>query len=165
MKSKILIIAVIMLFGTGMSYSQSKTHKHKGDCNHAEKQEFMGDKHHGPKIPDLTEAQEKQMKTLRLEFMKNIMPVKNIIGEKKAKLHSLKSAEKADITAINKQIDEIGILKTQIEKEQAKLEQDIRKLLTEEQRLFFDMHKEKRENHDNNHHDKGGKINKRKHKG
>jgi len=164
MKSKILIVAVIMLFGTSMSFSQNKTYNHKGDCQHAEKQGIMDRKHHEPNIPNLTEKQETQMKDLHLEFKKNIMPIKNIIGEKEAKLHSLKSAEKADIAAINKQIEEIGNLKIQIEKEQAKLEQDIRKLLNDEQRLFFDMHKGKKRHHNNDRMNRHDKKKSKKHK-
>ncbi len=141
MKSKLVIVALLLLFGTGLSYGQKvKQNKDNDPCPYAEKQHCKGDRHHGSKIPDLTEEQEEKMKSFHLEFGQNVLPVKNEIKEKEANLVSLKTAKNVDMAAINSQIEAIGMLKVQLEKKHAELEQEIRKILNDEQRLFFDMH-------------------------
>lgn len=92
-------------------------------------------------IPNITEEQTKKIEALSTPHLKEILPLKNQIAEKKAQLNTLSTAEKADMTAINKKIDEIGALKTQILKSREAQKQEIRKILTEEQRLIFDMNK------------------------
>jgi Spy/CpxP family protein refolding chaperone len=57
---------------------------------------------------------------------------------------TLSTADKADMNAIYKNIEEIGEVKTEIAKVQAKEHQDVRNLLTEEQLLSFDNSRGKR---------------------
>ncbi|MEA3446113.1 MAG: periplasmic heavy metal sensor [Bacteroidota bacterium] len=141
MKSKLILIAVMLLLGTGLSFGQKeKMRTDDGPYPHSRNYHLMSDKHHGPKIPDMTEEQETQMKTLHLEMGKFMLPIKNELKEKEARLNSLKTAEKVDMAAINDQIEAIGALKIKMEKKHAEHEQDVRKMLTEEQRLHFDMH-------------------------
>ncbi|OFX44174.1 MAG: hypothetical protein A2046_08105 [Bacteroidetes bacterium GWA2_30_7] len=96
-------------------------------------------------IPNLTEEQTKKIESLKTPHLKQMLPIKNQLGEKKAQLNTLSTAEKADMVAINKKIDEIGDLKTQMMKNREAHKQEIRKILTEEQRLIFDMHNDKKE--------------------
>lgn len=140
MKSKIVLVALIMLIGTGLSFGQKdKMNKEKEVCPHTEKEKMKGDNQHGPKIPDMTEEQEKEMKTLHLKFGQDVLPLKNEMKEKEARLISLKTAKNVDMAAINSKIEEIGQVKIQLEKKHAALEQEMRKVLTDEQRLHFDM--------------------------
>jgi len=55
---------------------------------------------------------------------------------------TLMTAEKPDLDAINKNIEKMGSLKTEMAKIQAKSRLDMRAQLTEEQRLKFDLHRE-----------------------
>jgi len=89
-------------------------------------------------LPDLTDAQKEEMKTIRLNTMKTIQPLKNQLMEKKAHLNTLTTAEKADQKAINKQIDEISSLEASIQKVRAGSHQEVRSILTDEQRILFD---------------------------
>ncbi len=89
-------------------------------------------------IPDLTEDQQAKIKELRLEQMKLAQDFKNLMGENKAKYRTLMTADKADMTAINKNIDEQTAIKNKMMKAKAKHKQAIRSLLTEEQRIIFD---------------------------
>lgn len=91
-------------------------------------------------IPDLTEKQEAQIRELRTAYMKATLPLKNQLIEKEVRLNTLSTGEKANMKEINNIIEEIGTLKTAIMKKQAAHRQEIRTLLTEEQRLVFDAH-------------------------
>ncbi len=93
---------------------------------------------HHQMLPDLTDAQKDQMKAIHIKGMKATQPLKNAIMEKRAHLNTLSSADKADIKAINKQIDDISVLQASIKKVRAANKQEIRSLLTDEQRVIFD---------------------------
>jgi Spy/CpxP family protein refolding chaperone len=105
---------------------------HEGQCN-MQGGGFLG-------IPDLTDNQMKELQRIKMEHMKEVMPLKNELDEKEAHLRTLATAANPDINAIYAEIEKIGLIRTDLQKKKAKMEQDIRKVLTEEQRLFFDMH-------------------------
>jgi len=92
-------------------------------------------------IQGLTSDQQKKIEALNLTFRKETLQLKNQLEEKRAHLHTLQSADKADLTAINSSIDEIGQLHTQMMKKEAAKHEAIRRLLTDEQRVAFDTHK------------------------
>ncbi len=102
----------------------------------------------GQNIPDLTEKQENSIKELRTKFLKDTKNHKNTITELEAKLHTLKTADSPDMKEIYTQIEKIGDLKVKIEKAQADMEQNVRKLLTEDQKVLFDSNR--RNMHRNN---------------
>ena len=96
---------------------------------------------------NLSADQKKKMAELRTQLKKDVLPLKNQLGEKKAKMRTLETADKADIAAINALIDEIQSLQGKIMKLHATQRQEIRKMLTPEQRVDFDlkgMRKEKK---------------------
>jgi Spy/CpxP family protein refolding chaperone len=88
----------------------------------------------------LSSEQMDQMKAIKLNNQKEMLPLKNTLGEKEAKLKSLQTAANADMKAINAQLDEIGALKVKMAKIKANGHQEVRKLLTDDQRVMFDMH-------------------------
>lgn len=142
MKSKIVLVVAILFIATGMSLAQrEKPEKEDAPSPYTEKHHFKGDKHPGHMIADLSEEQENQMKALRLKFGQDVLPIKNDLKEKEARLISLKTAKEVDMAAINKQIEEIGYVKINLAKKIAAKEQEMRKVLTEEQRLQFDLRK------------------------
>jgi Spy/CpxP family protein refolding chaperone len=69
-----------------------------------------------------------------------MLPLKNELGEKKAKMKTLQTANPADMKAINSLIDDMTVVKTKMSKSRAAMHQEIRKVLTEDQRIKFDMH-------------------------
>ncbi len=131
-KSAVLIVALIM--ATSQMYAQQGNGQgqgnKKGQCNGYGK--FMN-------IPDLTDSQIEKIKVLKTTHMKTVLPVKNEIGEKEAKLRTLMSAENVDMSKVNSLIDEISVKKAFMKKDGVKMAIEIRKILTEEQRVFFDM--------------------------
>lgn len=96
---------------------------------------------HSDMLPDLTEAQKDQMKAIHIKGMKATQTLKNQLMEKRAHLNTLSSADKADMKAINKQIDEIFIIQASIHKVRAASKQEVRSLLTDDQRVMFDARK------------------------
>jgi Spy/CpxP family protein refolding chaperone len=88
----------------------------------------------------LSEEQTKQIEKLRLENQKKMLPLRNDLNEKQARMKTLETAETPDMKAINSLIDEMSVIKTKMAKDRAANHQEVRKLLTEEQRLKFDMH-------------------------
>ena len=99
---------------------------------------------HEMNIPNLTEEQKTKIKSLRLATMKEIQPLRNQLGELRAKGKTLTTCEKSDMKAINANIDDITKLQNQIMKIREANHQQIRALLTDEQRIFFDMKKHDR---------------------
>ena len=87
---------------------------------------------------NLTEDQQSQMKSLRLKLQQEMLPIRNQLGENRARFRTLSTAENADMKAINKLIDGNSQLTASMAKLRAANHQAVRKLLTEEQRIIFD---------------------------
>jgi Spy/CpxP family protein refolding chaperone len=94
-------------------------------------------------IQDLTDAQQKKIDELKLAHQKNMLQFKNQLNEKDARLQTLRTADKADMNEINKTIDEIGVIKTQMMKEKENHRQQVRAQLTDSQKVKFDMNQGK----------------------
>ena len=86
----------------------------------------------------LTPEQKKSIFELKSKLMKSVLPIKNSIGEKKAHLKTLSTVDNPDMNAINSTIDDIASLRGQIMKLHMANRQEIRKLLTDNQRVIFD---------------------------
>lgn len=91
-------------------------------------------------IPGLTSEQEKQIDDMRTAHLKEMNALKNDLLIKRAELQKLETADKPDMGQINKKIDEMGIVKTEMAKKRAAHIQQIRGLLAEEQKVYFDTH-------------------------
>jgi Spy/CpxP family protein refolding chaperone len=135
-KPILLLIAALFIVSSGIAYAQCP------DGGHSKNPSMHGEKgpRHEPGIPDLTEDQKDQIKTLRIELMEHMIQLKNKLQEKAARLRTLQTAAKANMSDINKMIEEIGDLRTEMMKLKAACHQEIRSLLTDEQRVFFDAH-------------------------
>jgi Spy/CpxP family protein refolding chaperone len=95
---------------------------------------------------NLTEAQKTSFKEGIIALHKQLQPLRNQIGEAEAHQKTLMTAEKPDLGAINKNIEKIGDLRVQMAKIQAKQRLEMRALLTDEQRLKFDLFRENMKN-------------------
>lgn len=89
-------------------------------------------------IPDLSKDQMDKIKSLRIDMMKQITPMKAELQELKAHLRTLSIAEKVDMEMIDKTIDKIGSLQTKMMKIHAKFRQEVRSILNDKQRVVFD---------------------------
>lgn len=134
-KPALLLIAALFVVTSGITYAQCPKNKGK------DKLPMHGEKTPGHMmIPDLTDSQKDKMKTLRFDHMKAIQPLQNEIGEKQARFRTLQTADKVDMSEINEVIEDIGSLRIRIMKLKAAHHQEIRSLLTQEQRVLFDAH-------------------------
>ncbi len=98
----------------------------------------------GDWLPDLSDDQKDAIKEIRLEGMKQQLPLKNKKDELKAQLKTEMTADQPNEARINELIEEMGKIDIDKHKIRAKNRLEIRKLLNEEQRLIFDMRAEHR---------------------
>ena len=142
MKTKHVLAAALLSFAlSSIIVAQPSFEK-----NHEEgEKSFHHEKSKEFEIPGLTDDQKSKLKELKLAHYKEVQPLRNQLGELKAKKHSLATVEKVDLKAIDANIDEITKLQNQLMKARAANIQKIRALLNDEQRMFFDS--EKSEHH------------------
>lgn len=122
---KTIASIALILFVSINSFAQPAQGKGKGMCAN---------------IPNLTDEQQKKIDALTIPHRKEMQTLRAQMKEKQAHLETLTIADNADMTAINKTIDEISVLKTTMMKKREAHKQEIRKILNDEQRLFFDSH-------------------------
>jgi len=87
---------------------------------------------------NFSEEQLVKMKELRLEYAKNSLEIKNKLKVLTAEYHGMMTGEKQDLNAINKKIDQMQELKTQLFKMSTKHKLDVRNLMSEEQKIQID---------------------------
>lgn len=90
---------------------------------------------------NLSDEQKEQMKTLRLKQMEQMLPIRNQLQEQRAKLQTLRTEKNVDMKAINNLIDDMADLKANQMKDQEAHRQEMRTVLTDEQRILFDSFK------------------------
>ena len=90
------------------------------------------------RLPGITDQQRQDIQKIQLATRRDIMPLRNQVFEKSARLRTLNTAEKPDTKAIDATLDEVSALRNQIAKRRMQSHQEIRKLLTDEQRVIFD---------------------------
>ena len=143
MKAKILSIVLLMGLSVAV-FAQKTDNGSKNGMRGQDRALMMKDGKRGPAEGlNLTDAQKDAFKESRLAIQKQLQPLRNELGEAKAHQKTLVTAEKADLSAINKNIEKIGDLKVEMAKIQAKHHLEMRAQLTDEQKLKFDLRKGK----------------------
>lgn len=133
-----MVLMVGMIAGASI-IANGQHHRGFHEKGGASKEEFRKmDKYGHRGLPDMTDEQKEKIKDLRTSMLKEISPVENELKEKKARLNTLSSAAEVDKKAMEKVIKEIGDLKTQLMLTHEFHKQDVRAILTEEQRVMFD---------------------------
>jgi Spy/CpxP family protein refolding chaperone len=89
---------------------------------------------------DLTEAQQTQIKDLRLALTERNLPLRNQLGEMRAKMQTLRTGDNQDLKAISNLIDEMSKVQSQIRKNAAANHIAVRVLLSDDQKVMFDVH-------------------------
>ena len=92
---------------------------------------------------NLSDEQKEAFKKGMTALQKELQPLKNELGEANAHMKTLMTADKPDLASVNKNIDKISGIKTEMAKIMVKHRLEMRALLTDEQRLKFDMMKGK----------------------
>ncbi len=87
---------------------------------------------------NLTDEQRAKVEKIHLNGQKGMIPLRNNIQEKNAQLRTLRMSDDYDEAAVNALIEEIGELRTAMMAMRTGHQQQIREILTEEQRIKFD---------------------------
>lgn len=87
---------------------------------------------------NLTADQQAQVTNLRTALMQQNLPLRNQLGEMRAKMQTLQTGDKQDLKAINKLIDDMSSVRAQIMKNAAAHRVAVRNILTDEQKVLFD---------------------------
>lgn len=134
-KTAVIFLGLIGL--AGLTFAQQGAQK-----NNKQRMEKMREMHQQrnlmQRIPDLSDQQQEQIRDIRLNTRKEVMPLQNRMREKAARLKTLRTAENADMAAINTVVEEMSSLRAEIMKARLASEQEIRSLLTDDQRMAFD---------------------------
>lgn len=140
MKTKVLMIAVLLGLTTAAMAQRENDQERpfRGQKSEMKMEDRKGDPE---SFLNLTDEQKEAFKQNRLAMQKQLLPIQNELGEAEAHQKTLMTAEKPDLAAINKNIEKIGSLKVEMAKIRAKNHLAMRALLTEEQRVKFDMFK------------------------
>lgn len=146
MKTRILsLIIVATLFVSLVVMAQPENQRKQWNQNPEQKAMMMKrnayQKGEGQRF--FTEEQKETMKKMHLELAKKLKPLKDELREAMAHQQTLTTAEKADLKAINKNIDKMASTKTEMAKIMAAQHQQVRSLLDEEQLIKFDNMKGK----------------------
>ena len=91
-------------------------------------------------MKDLTQEQKDQLKSLRLQEMKAMTQYKNQLDEYKAKLKTLTTSDDVNLKDVDKVIDQMGKVKLEMAKNKLSHRMDVRALLTDDQKVMFDIH-------------------------
>ena len=140
------IMAFALLFiglSTSMFAQEKKENTKKAEAKHvvAEKKQMCNSSCSEGCCTDmkgLSDDQKQKMKSIDISHQKDVLQLKNQIDEKRSHLRTLETADNADMTAIDKTIDEISAFDADMMKKCAAHKQSIRAILTTEQRIHFD---------------------------
>jgi hypothetical protein len=125
----------------GMKKCQTQGQQHDGSCcKNGQNAEPKGPFMNFVNIPGINDKQKEDISKLRIDLLKSIGGIKDQIMEKEARLRTLTHNDQPDTQAIDKLIDEIASLEANLRKNVEKARQQIRALLNEEQKLWFDAH-------------------------
>ncbi len=123
------LIALLMLTASNLYAQKGRGYAKNRDFNKNQVCE---------RIPDLTEEQEAKIKELRVDHLKEMKSFRNQMNELRARKRTFMTSDNADLKEINSVIDQMTEIQNQMMKATAKHRQEIRNLLTDEQRIFFD---------------------------
>lgn len=88
-------------------------------------------------IPNLTDAQSKEITTLRTAHQKNMQTLRLAWSKKNIELQELQLADNVNTNAINKVIDEKSAISAKMQKAKVKHRNDVSNLLTDDQKVYF----------------------------
>ena len=144
-----LVVAanMLMVFGVSAMADEIKFDKTPGKrqqiCKEYMRSPMMGPFGRAVERLELTDIQKDQVKKTHLQHAEKVIELRNLLGEKEANLRTISSAKKVDMGDINDVIEEIGALRIKVMKNKESLKQSFRKILTDDQRIMFDLHSQR----------------------
>ncbi len=142
MKTKILLMVVLMSLSVVLM--AQKTQEGPGKSLRGAQREMSMHQERGPAVGlNLTDAQKETFKQSMMALQKELKSLRNELGEAMAHQRTLVSVDKPDLSAVNKNIEKIGVIKTEMAKTEVKHHLEMRAQLSEEQKMKFDLFKQK----------------------
>lgn len=132
MKTNQVIPAILLILTVGLLSANAQPKERKFDNK---------EKSHPLMYLNLNEEQEAQAKTFFAEMQKQITPLKLDVKEKEIELEKLLIADQINEKAVFAKVDEISLIKAEIQKAHLKNKIQLRSILTDEQRILFDAKK------------------------
>lgn len=142
MRTKILATIMLMFFAVVLVAQPDQKNADRHPYKMVSDMQ-LGEKQNGLRGLNLTDAQKEAFKQNMLATHKLVQPLRNELGEAEAHQRTLMTAEKPNLAAINKNIEKIGAIRVEMAKIQAKAHLDMRAQLTDEQKIKFDLFREK----------------------
>lgn len=137
MKNKVIFIAIVLLM---MSLSQiADAQRGYGRYGREAGWRAADTTFADCRIPNLTDKQYAEIRDLRTDHLRDMTNYRNKLREKNARLRTLSAMDNADMKEVDKLIEEIGELKTEMRKAGFRHRQSVRTLLTDEQKVYFNV--------------------------
>lgn len=134
---KLVVLFMSALLIAGISSCNSKPEEKKQCDKHCAEQKMNHkkcDKEKGCCLPNVTEEQKTQFKALKDKQMAEAAPLMEALKAKKEQMCELMKAEPVDLNAVNALIDEVFVVKANLEKLEVANKIEMAKLLTPEQK-------------------------------
>lgn len=113
----------------------------------------------GECILDLTPEQNDKITDLRTSHLQDMTQLQNELSEKRARLRTLQAVNNPNLNEINSTIDEMGAIRTKIQKKNAAHRVSVASHLTDEQKAVFNSRRGNRMGRGNNTMGRGGRGN------
>lgn len=91
------------------------------------------------RIPGLTVEQQTRIDELRTDYWKDLDKDRAALREERLNLQRLRAEEDVDVKKVNKAIDRVNDLEAAVSKRGVQYREDIRALLDDEQKAYFDQ--------------------------
>lgn len=138
MRAKVMtLIAALMMAGASEMMAQPGAGK--GNCT----SESQGLRQGDCNIPGITDEQKNKILQLRLSHQKEMLALRNKLNELQAHEQTLATMDNPDMNAINTNIDEMTRVQNKIMKARAAHRNQVRNLLNDEQKVWFDSNRGK----------------------
>ena len=148
MKTQKLVIASLVIVFSSFLLTKPVLAQYAGCKEHQQ-----SPRSHEYFIEGLNDEQKAKIEKIKLDSGKKIQELKAELKIKDAELDKMMIADNPDKKAIDKKIDEISVIKANIQKERTAAHLAIRSELTPEQRIKFDRHHQMRNKQMHNCHD------------
>lgn len=129
-KTTVLVLAILMIASTNIFAQRGRNFDDRG--------QGFGRFDFCERIPDLTEDQEQKIEALRVVHLKEMTSFRNQMDELRAKKRTLITSDNSNMNEINSVIDQMTDVHNKMMKASAIHRQDVRNLLTDDQKVYFD---------------------------
>lgn len=131
MKRTILVLSAFVFILASFSFAQQPPMGPRGERGPMmQKMNFL----------QLTEKQQKQIDKMRLEFQKEVLPLRDKVQNLRNAFKLMIVDEKVSGSGLKKQLEKIGAVKQELALKRALHQREVRKLLTDDQKVKFDQH-------------------------